>query len=321
MAKILFSLAIVFSGLITGYIFQHLRFLSYGSLNNSRVRKILQKSVIIFLNPIAFIGSIWILNLKNFHLMFIPLAGIIALSSGAVIALIMARFLKMNRKETGAFFCCGSFTNIGNVGALVCYSFLGENGFAYVPFYKLFEELMYFAIGFPIAKRFGSAEEKKKRVGKRAITVDPLVFTVLLSITTGFILNLSGAARPEIFKAFNAIIIPFSSFLMMVTIGMAMRFGKMKDYILKAVTILPVKHFIVPVITSAFAFQTGLGDIDSALPLKVVLILSSMPVAVTSLIPPALYDLDLDLANTCWFISTLFMIVTIPTLNALISFF
>jgi hypothetical protein len=32
--------------------------------------------------------------------------------------------------------------------------FLGEKGFALVPFYKLFEEAIYYSIGFPIAKSY-----------------------------------------------------------------------------------------------------------------------------------------------------------------------
>jgi hypothetical protein len=53
--------------------------------------------------------------------------------------------------------------------------------------------------------------------------------------------------------------------------------------------------------------------------MKVVMILSSMPVAFSALIPPSLYDLDLDLANACWFFTTSALIVVLPLLLMLIN--
>ena len=45
-----------------------------------------------------------------------------------------------------------------------------------------------------------------------------------------------------------------------------------------------------------------------------VAILASMPVAMNALIPPSLFDLDLDLANACWVFTTLALIVVLPIL-------
>ena len=53
---------------------------------------------------------------------------------------------------------------------------------------------------------------------------------------------------------------------------------------------------------------------DTKLALKVVIILSSMPVAFNALIPPSIYDLDLDLANACWFFTTACLAITLPVL-------
>ena len=62
------------------------------------------------------------------------------------------------------------------------------------------------------------------------------------------------------------------------------------------------------------AYLCGLGEIENGLPLKVVAILASMPVAMNALIPPSLFDLDLDLANACWVFTTLELIVVLPIL-------
>ncbi len=39
-----------------------------------------------------------------------------------------------------------------------------------------------------------------------------------------------------------------------------------------------------------------------------------MPVAMTALVPPSLFNLDLDLANACWVFSTAGLIVVLPAL-------
>jgi hypothetical protein len=44
-----------------------------------------------------------------------------------------------------------------------------------------------------------------------------------------------------------------------------------------------------------------------------------MPVAFNALIPPSLYDLDLDLANSCWFFTTAMLVVELPMLLMVIN--
>ncbi|HQL90727.1 MAG TPA: hypothetical protein PLQ15_09005 [Syntrophales bacterium] len=50
-----------------------------------------------------------------------------------------------------------------------------------------------------------------------------------------------------------------------------------------------------------------------------MLILSSMPVAFNALIPPSIYDLDLDLANSCWFVTTALLVFVLPALLVIIQ--
>jgi len=46
-----------------------------------------------------------------------------------------------------------------------------------------------------------------------------------------------------------------------------------------------------------------------------------MPVAFNALIPPSIYDLDLDLANSCWFFTTALLIIILPLLLILLTMF
>ena len=199
-------------------------------------------------------------------------------------------------------FTCGSFTNIGSIGALICYIFLGEEGFALVPVYKLFEQVIYYAVGFPIAKSFSNDIIKKENITSqlKKVFTDIFVVVALASIAIGIFLNLSGIERPVFYKTINAIFIPGGTVILLVSIRLAMKFGKVKNYIKESISVSIIKSILVPSIISTIALFLGYGVIEGGLPLKVVIILSSMPVAFSALIPVSIYDLNL---SECFFSS------------------
>ena len=87
----------------------------------------------------------------------LPFIGLFTYLLGGALAVGASRLLDLEGRKTGALFGCGFFTNIGAIGTLVCYIFLGEAGFALVAIFKLFQEVAYYGIGFPVAKYFGSS--------------------------------------------------------------------------------------------------------------------------------------------------------------------
>jgi hypothetical protein len=106
--------------------------------------------------------------------------------------------------------------------------------------------------------------------------------------------------------------VPLLTLLLLVSIGMAMKFRKIGAYLRECLSISLIKFILVPVLVCLPAYFLGYGSIQNGLPLKVVLILSSMPVAFNALIPPSIYNLDLDLANSCWFFTTAMLVVILP---------
>jgi predicted permease len=324
-SKFLFSFSIIAFGLALGYLLQVL-------VRNEKIRlsialdelrKLLQKVALLFFMPITFVGAIWIVDAGNATIAALPFLGIFALLVGGVLALAAARVLGLPSKQTGALFTCGSFTNIGSIGALICFVFLGEKGFGLVPIYKLFEEAAYYGIGFPIAK-FYSSEGRgsgQRFEHLRGLGRDPFIIVALSSITVGGILNVSGIARPEFFRAVNSIFIPLGTIILLTSIGLAMQFRGIRNYLGECISVSLIKFILVPVLVSTAARMVGLGAIEAGLPLKVVAILSSMPVAFTALVPPSIYDLDLDLANSCWLFTTALLIPVLPALLYVVNSF
>ena len=322
MAKFAYSFGIIIFGLALGYILQILvrrKFIRL-PIPVDELRKLLQKTALLLLNPVAIVGAIWVVSIKNIGLVALPFVGLFALLTGGVLALGAARLLNLAPNKTGALYGCGSFTNIGSIGALICFIFIGESGFALVPIYKIFEELSYYAIGFPIAKYYSSSNQKEKIFDRlKSLIRDPFILVALSSIVLGGILNFSGLPRPEFYKAVISIFVPLATIMLLSSIGLAMKFRRVRNYIKEGLSVSVIKFAIVPALTTYLAYLLGFGKIEGGLPLKVVIILSSMPVAFNALIPPSIYDLDLDLANSCWFFTTALMIVVLPILLFIIN--
>ena len=324
-SKLIYSFSLILFGLLVGYAIQklHDRLLNRFPISIEALRKWLQRTALLFVNPVAILGAVWIVRIHDIGLAALPFICIFAIVAGGLWALMASWILGHGPKKTGAMFCCGAFTNNGSIGALLCFIFLGEPGFALVPIYKLFEEFSYYSIGFPVARHYsGSAAAADEGTWCRIMRLvrDPLIIVSLSSIVLGGILNASGLQRPAFYEIVNAVFIPLGTVMLLISIGLAFRFRKVQDYLKEGITIAAIKFIMVPVMASFLAWVIGFGDINGGLPLKVVIILSSMPVAFIALIPPSIYDLDIDLANSCWFITTALLAVVMPSLLFVIHF-
>jgi predicted permease len=318
MNRLFFTLGIIAFGLILGYILKQVfeRGFIQPPLPLPELRKILQKFALWFVMPVTFMGAIWIVEVDDLRVAAMPGLGAAALLLGGAAALILARIMKLTRRQTGSFFACGSFTNLGAMGGLVVFVFLGEAGYALVPLYKLLEEMVYYTIGFPVARYFSAQGGDRVSAVKRIKTVltDPFFLVALVSIGMGGVLNLTEVPRPEFYKTVNAVFVPFGAIVLLTSIGLAMRFSSIREYLRESLAVAGIKFLLVPITITAMAWALGYCQIENGLPLKVVMLLSAMPVAFNSLVPPSLYDLNIDLANACWLLSTLALIIVLPVL-------
>jgi len=317
-SKFLFSFGVIAFGLSLGYVIQVAasRGVFRLPMPIDELRKLLQKAALLFVNPVTVVGAIWIVDIQAVSLAALPFLGAGAILLGGAFALGASKAMGLESRQTGAFYACGSFTNIGSIGALICFMFLGESGFALVPIYKLFEEVTYYGVGFPVARYYsgssGSGENAWQRV--KRLFKDPFILVALTAIVLGGLLNASGLERPAFFHTVNTLFIPAGTTLLLVSIGLAMKFKRVKRYLRECLAVSAIKFALVPLSMFCAASLIGFGEIDGGLPLKVVIILSAMPVAFNALIPPSIYDLDLDLANSCWFFTTTALVVVLPSL-------
>jgi predicted permease len=316
--SILFSLALITFGLLVGYFFRN--WLPLGIKQTEAditiLRRRLQSAALLYVNPVAFGGAIWVLNINDIRIIALPFLGAFAIILGGFLAYLAARLNKLSRRQTGVFVICGSFTNIGSIGSLITFILLGEMAVALMPFYKLFETFIYYGIGFPFAKSMSGDVVGYEYSSSQLLSIfgDKFVIVSIASMGAGLMLNFMGVARPNFYATLNSILIPLGTLLLLISIGLAMHFGEMRGYLSEALIISIIKFIAVPISVYILGLLLGLGEIDGGLPLKVSIVLSSMPVAFTAMVPPTLYDLDIHLANTAWFVTTILLVIVVPAL-------
>jgi len=325
MQRLLFTLTLIISGLVSGYVLQQVirRKVPEHDLLLPRLRKFLQRFSILGLMPISFIGAFWIIPFGDLRIVLLPaIASGVALVGGAL-GLGTALLLKKRGSQKGVLFTCGMFSNIGSLGGLTSFLFFGEEGFALLALYKIFEELLYYGVGFPVARYYRMEGQDSGGRKNRLLQLmkDPFFLVAGGSFLTGMGLNFSGAVRPIAYETLISVFVPVGVFLILVSVGLGMHFSSVSRYLVEGTAIFTIKFIILPLMAGTVSWLLGLHEIQNGLPMKIVLIGSSMPVAFNALVVASIYDLDLDLANSCWLITTGSMLLVLPWLYFLFTLF
>lgn len=320
LVRLLLTLAIIFVSLALGWLCRYLAEtdrLKISAAKQAYLRHQLQSSAIFILMPLAAMLSLWGLPQPEPGLLALPLLGLAAYICGGTLALLAARMLKLSRIQSGSFFCCGTFTNIGAVGSLVCLLFLGENSIALAALYRLVEDMYYFGIAFPIAKWFGP-EHKDSALNYSAFKLTPILAIILAALLLGISLNLLNVPRPAFCGTLASISVMAATVFLLFAIGLTLRLARIWRYLRPSLAMCAIKFLAIPLIVISLAAGMGYGTYEGGLPLKAVAILCAMPVAMTALVPPSLFRLDVDLANACWVFTTAGLIIVLPGLMMLL---
>lgn len=320
-SNFIFALAIIIIGLLFGRGLRSL--MDRGTISSPdkmhRILKICTMSALLVVNPIIIFGAFWFVQLEDIRLITIPILGALTIGLGGALALFAAKWMKLGRQQQGAMFASGTFTNLGSFGNLFCFVFLGEASLVFVALFRLFEDLIYYTVGFPISQSYGEKREDGQSVPIwKKLVLNPFIIVTLIAIVLGGILNLSSWDRPAFYSDLNGILVPVFTILLVVPTGFNLRVTKVKGYLKESFAVAAVKYVAVPVSITLLAFLLGLQNIYEGIVFKVIIILAAMPPGFTSLVPPQLFQLDKDLANSSWFVNTVLLAVVLPVLYLII---
>ncbi len=277
--KLVFVLAVSLGSIGSGYLAQRLlasgRGVSMGRIRT--VSKYLKITAFFVLNPIAIFNSFWKLTLPSLNIIALPLLGILSIVIGAGSALIVIRLCDIPPHKAASVFVCGMLSNVLTLGGLIAFVMFGEEGYRIVLLFILFLSITYYLIGFPASDNIAKARPHYFKIDIRAVRQNPFLALPLMAVIAGVSINLSGLPRPAPLANLVAVVVPVTTVLLGLSIGITLRFSRIGGY-----------------------------------RREVLVVLSFMPVAFSALVPPSIYGFDLDLANSAWVITTCGMVVVIP---------
>ncbi|WP_163536215.1 AEC family transporter [Gracilibacillus sp. YIM 98692] len=320
----LFTITLIIVGLALGKQLKALerKNIIVESVPLARILQWSAKLAIIIFSPVIVIGAVWLVDLNHIKLILLPLLGVLTLVLGGLFSFLASKVLKLTRPKIGSMFTSGAFSNWGSFGVFICFVFLGEESLAYVAMFMLFEQFLYYSTFFPIAKFLGESKDTVKKWSEiilRLIT-DPLIVASFSAIVIGIILNVFKLSRPEFYSTLNEVLVPLLTFILVVSTGYNMKFRAVKGYVKESFVISTIKFIVVPLIVVTIGFLFGLDDLNNGIVINVILIMAVMPPAFMSLIPPQLYKLDVDLANSSWLLNTVLWILLLPIMYGIVRY-
>ena len=260
--------------------------------------------------PLSAMLSLWGMKAPDARMLGYPLLGLATWILGGFFALLAAKAASLPPRDAGSLFCCGSFSNIGALGTLVAVFLFGEVSIAYAALFRLFEEIFYYGVAIPVASHFTTRKATDVRI--QGIRITRLLLIVLSALATGVLLNRLNVTRPEIAGYLAAVLSVLACAMALFAIGLGLRLSQLARYRTACGIVCVIKFLLLPCCIGLFGVCTGFDSIDAGLPLKIAILLAGMPVAMNALVPPALLNLNLDLANACWIVSTLALAVVLP---------
>lgn len=311
MDKFIISVFLIIGGLIIGAFLKPILNRN-NPLFSDHFGKWLQKTAILYLMPLIVLGAVWAARINDYRLAFLPCLGTFSVISGGIAGLTISKLFKHGPKQKGPMFLCGAFSNFGSFGGFICYMLWGETSYALVSLYKLLDEVNLVIIGYPVARYYAQGTAQWDWEQLKSYLRDLFFIMPVSGVLLGLAFNLLNWERPLFYQNINAFLIPTVTLMLLVSTGLNIKLSSLRQYFKECLAISSIKFFFLPVVVGTVAWLLGLQHVDQGLPFKITLILSSMPVAFYSQIPTAIYDLDRDLASSCWLFTTGLMFLLLP---------
>jgi predicted permease len=318
MGGVIYSFSIIFGSLFFGYFIRKRNIIA----NTEELSKAIIKNTFRFISPIILCVSFWKLNLTNLSIWTLPFVGLATCTILLILSKYLAGVHKLNPKQTGSYITAAAFSNIGyTLGGFLCFILCGETGLALAIMYTLFYTPYFYTIGFYVARHYGQERQARVKGGSKGMGIEDIRLFPFIGLLLGVGLNLSRIPRPDFFAYVLKVLVPTATFGYFSSIGLTFSFSAVKRFKRVCFSISVLKFIVSPLVGFGLAYLMGYHRILEGLPMKIVLIESAMPVALSALLLTKFFDIDQDLANACWLVTTFMMVAIIPILINLLSVF
>lgn len=321
--KLMLPVVVIGGGLAIGYILRrwYLAGEPEGEPRLGHVSRVLKLIGIGVFSPPVVLIAMLSRPLSGSEVWSMALLGATALLTGAVTGRAIIALREPPDREAGAFLGCAAMTNILSFGGLICFVFWGNGALQLTYLFKLFEQVLYFGIFYTWCSLYSPDLPPDRRGVIQSFQRNPITLVPLATVIGGVTANTwlfrtygPTFQLPEICLGINNVAVPLQTGLMAFAVGLTMAPARVGGYKVEIGYIAGIKFGVMPAVTALLAMGLHSLGLLSESGLRVAVVLSAMPVAFNALIPPSLYHLDEDLANSCWMVTTACLLILVPVL-------
>jgi len=242
----------------------------------------------------------------------IPIASIGGISAALSLAAILFSFLKIDKKTKGALILASAFSNVTYLGLPVLqgiFSDIPEKISVVSVLYEVSTTPFLLTIGASIALYYGNKTNFSiKDMAKRVLHLPPL-WALALSI----LLNLLNIPLPDFILQTTKLLAATTSGLMILSLGMALRFKKLHN-IKNIVLVGFIQLFFIPVVVFFICKLIGMQQPF----FEASVIEAAMPTQLLTLVIADEFDLDTEMLAMTILVLTVSSVLTIPLIRYLL---
>jgi hypothetical protein len=263
----------------------------------------LNKIVINIAIPSLIFLAMFNADLSNLKLLLpITLICIITGSLCGLLVYIFSRARGYSKKTRWTLVGTSTLFNSGFLGYPVVLGIFGATGLVRAVFYDMGSTILFLSLGIFFILIFGG---RYTSIIKRTVLFPPL-WGIILGILAN-ILHLNPGFIPlDVLKYLSGAAIP----MIMISLGLSLEAGDLKNYFGAASFVTLTRLIISPMIAVLMVYILGLHGLEGT----VTVVEAGMPSAMLSLVLAASYDLDINAAAACIFLSTVVSMITLPIL-------
>ena len=290
--------------LIIGYNLHKYKIMSINTCN-----LFLKINLRVFMTITAF-GSFWLIQL-NEDIFLLSFVGIILCSViPGLLAYPYGKYRIKNIRNYGAYLLSSMLSNTGILGGLCVYIAMGQLAYAYVQVIAMAQNIFTFTVNFPLAEyfhqKFMTGTKAKFQPKWRSIFISWNQIA-LLAIVLGIVLNLLSVPRPDIFDPIFNTSVHLTAWFGILPVGYLLNFKATRVYKYIAFTIVPVRFFIILIISYFIASYFT----DDKILTLVITFISMCPIGINSVIITQLYNLNTSIAQAIFIITTIIFLFLI----------
>jgi predicted permease len=279
-----------------------------------RHSKRLSRLTLLFLETPAIVMVYWGLEIDLLlsHIR-LPIIAVSVFSVSGLAGYTVARLYRLNRSRTGVFTVASMFSNVGmTLGGFLCLLYLGDDGLELSQIYMLAAVPYFFTVVLLTARFFSPAKERGLWKAFKKNFQDPVSLLPLGAILAGLSLTALGVPFPSILQLPRRVVVYATVAAFSASFGLNMYVRRMLGNVIRLVGMLPIKFLLAPAAGFLISLALGYSLNTNPLALKVVIIQSTMPVAIWSVLACKLFDLDDNYAIGLWILTTLCVIFLLP---------